>query len=176
VISSSPREALYVLDGLVESNTILRPREHYTDTHGFTDHIFALSYLLGYSFMSRLWDLADQQYKLDRKASFGKLDTLIRGTADAELIAEQLDQLAWVASSVKSRTAFCPRLRVVKRDLGDRSEQFDRCPEYSHAIADADAVAVAVAIHAAVRLPSVSSFQHEPILKLRESGVREELL
>src|SRR5215831_7446595 len=34
VISCSPREALYVLDGLLENNTILRLREHYTDTHG----------------------------------------------------------------------------------------------------------------------------------------------
>jgi TnpA family transposase len=37
VISCSPREALYVLDGLLENDTILRPREHYTDTHGFTE-------------------------------------------------------------------------------------------------------------------------------------------
>ena len=44
--------------------------------------------------MPRLRDLADQQlYKLDRKASFGKLDPLFRGTADAELIPEQWDQL-----------------------------------------------------------------------------------
>lgn len=111
VISCSPREALYVLDGLLENNTILRLREHYTDTHGFTEHIFALSYLLGYSllgysFMPRLRDLADQQlYKLDRKASFGKLDTLFRGTAYAELITEQWDQLVRVAASLKNRTA-----------------------------------------------------------------------
>jgi hypothetical protein len=45
----SPREALYVLDGLLENNTILRLRKHYTDTHGFTEHIFGLCYLLGYS-------------------------------------------------------------------------------------------------------------------------------
>jgi len=95
-----------VLDGLLENNTILRLREHYTDTHGFTEHIFALSYLLGYSFMPRLRDLADQQlYKLDRKASFGKLDPLFRGTADAELIPEQWDQLVRVAASLKNRTA-----------------------------------------------------------------------
>ena len=45
VISCGPREALYVLDGLLENNTILRLREHTTDTHGFTEHIFALWYL-----------------------------------------------------------------------------------------------------------------------------------
>jgi hypothetical protein len=36
IISCSPREALYVLDGLLENNTILRLREHYTDTHPST--------------------------------------------------------------------------------------------------------------------------------------------
>ena len=34
VISCSPREALYVLDGLLENNTILKPKDHTTDTHG----------------------------------------------------------------------------------------------------------------------------------------------
>ena len=42
VISCSPREALYVLDGLLENNTILKIREHTTDTHGYTEIIFAL--------------------------------------------------------------------------------------------------------------------------------------
>jgi TnpA family transposase len=47
-----------VLDGLLENDTILRPREHYTDTHGFTEQLFGLCFLLGYSFMARLRDLA----------------------------------------------------------------------------------------------------------------------
>lgn len=106
VISCSPREALYVLDGLLENNTVLRLREHYTDTHGFTEHIFALSYLLGYSFMPRLRDLADQQlYRLDRHASYGCINPLFRGTSDKELIREQWDPLVRVAASLKNRTA-----------------------------------------------------------------------
>jgi TnpA family transposase len=36
IISCTAREALYVLDGLLENDTVLRPKEHYTDTHGFT--------------------------------------------------------------------------------------------------------------------------------------------
>ena len=46
-ISCSPREALYVLDGLLENNSILKIREHTTDTHGYTEIVFALCYLLG---------------------------------------------------------------------------------------------------------------------------------
>jgi TnpA family transposase len=41
-ISCSPREAIFVLDGLLENDTLLRPREHYTDTHGFTEQLFGL--------------------------------------------------------------------------------------------------------------------------------------
>lgn len=106
VISCSPREALYVLDGLLENNTVLRLREHYTDTHGFTENIFGASFLLGYSFMPRLRDLPDQQiYKLDRKAHYGCLDPLWSGTIDMDVIREQWDQLVRLAASLKNRTA-----------------------------------------------------------------------
>lgn len=77
VISCSTREALYVLDGLLENDTILRPREHYTDTHGFTERLFGLCFLLGYSFMPSLRDLADQQlYKVDKEVALGRLLSL----------------------------------------------------------------------------------------------------
>jgi TnpA family transposase len=31
---------MYVLDGLLENDTILRPREHYTDTDRLTEQLF----------------------------------------------------------------------------------------------------------------------------------------
>ena len=114
IISCSPREALYVLDGLLENNTILRLREHYTDTHGFTEHVFGLCYLLGYSFMPRLRDLADQHlYKMDRRADHGCLNPLFHGVADTDLIREQWDFLVRVAASLKNRTA--PANVIVQR-------------------------------------------------------------
>jgi TnpA family transposase len=114
IISCSPREALYVLDALLENNTVLRLREHYTDTHGFTEHIFGLCYLLGYSFMPRLRDLADQQlFRMDRRADHGCLNPLFAGTADIELIREQWDFLVRVAASLKNRTA--PANVIVQR-------------------------------------------------------------
>ena len=105
-ISCSPREAIYVLDGLLENETVLRPREHYTDTHGFTEQLFGLCYLLGFSFMPRLKDLASQQlYKLDRSATYGTIDALFRGTIDSALVREQWDALVRVAASLRQRTA-----------------------------------------------------------------------
>lgn len=106
VIACGPREALYVLDGLLENDTILRPREHFSDTHGATEQLFGLCYLLGFSFMPRLADLKDQQlYKMDRNACYGALEPLFHGSVDVDLLREQWDQLVRVAASLRQRTA-----------------------------------------------------------------------
>lgn len=54
VIACSLREATSVLDGLLHNHTVLRPKEHCVDTHGYTDQLFGLCHLLGYSLMPRL--------------------------------------------------------------------------------------------------------------------------
>jgi TnpA family transposase len=54
VISCSVREAIYVLDGLLNNDTVLRPQEHFVDQHGFTDQLFGLCHLLGFTLMPRL--------------------------------------------------------------------------------------------------------------------------
>ena len=105
-ISCGPREALYVLDGLLENNTILKIRAHTTDTHGFTEIIFALCYLLGYCFMPRIKDLKDQQlYKVEKERDYGVFNPLLTKTADTEIVEEQWDMMIRVASSLKKRTA-----------------------------------------------------------------------
>lgn len=79
VISCSPREALYVLDGLLENNTILKPKDHTTDTHGYTEIIFALCHLLGFYFMPRIRDLKKQQlYKINKEFNGGKFSPLLK--------------------------------------------------------------------------------------------------
>ncbi|EMX44565.1 tn3 transposase DDE domain protein [Escherichia coli MP020940.1] len=42
-----------MLDGLLYHESDLDIREHYTDTAGFTDHVFALMHLLGFAFCPR---------------------------------------------------------------------------------------------------------------------------
>lgn len=113
-ISCGPREALYVLDGLLENNTILQIKAHTTDTHGFTEIIFALCHLLGYYFMPRIKDLKDQQlYKVDRDIDGDLFDSLLTKTADLEIVEQQWDLMVRVASSLKKRTA--PAHVVVQR-------------------------------------------------------------
>lgn len=114
VISCSPREALYVLDGLLENNTILQIRQHTTDTHGYTEIIFALCYMLGYYFMPRIRDLKDQQlYRIERPANAGVFTPLLTKTADLDIVEEQWEALLRVALSLKQRTA--PAHVIVQR-------------------------------------------------------------
>jgi TnpA family transposase len=71
-----------VLDGLLENDTILRPREYYADTHGFTEQLFGLCFVLGYSFMPRFRDLADQQlHKVDRTLPLGRFQPLFHSAS-----------------------------------------------------------------------------------------------
>ncbi len=51
VVNVGVRDSTYVLDGLLHHESDLRIEEHYTDTAGFTDHVFALMHLLGFRFL-----------------------------------------------------------------------------------------------------------------------------
>ncbi|MCT4697361.1 Tn3 family transposase [Candidatus Cardinium sp. TP] len=114
VISCVPREALYVIDGLLENNTILKIKAHTTDTHGYTEIIFALCYMLGFYFMPRIRDLKDQQlYRIDKSTTYGEIDTLITKTAYLDIVEEQWDEMLRIAISLKKRTT--PAHIVVQR-------------------------------------------------------------
>jgi TnpA family transposase len=81
VISSPVRDATHVLDGLLYHESDLRIEEHYTDTAGFTDHVFALCHLLGFAFAPRIADLADKTLYVPGKASqWPALQSLISAT------------------------------------------------------------------------------------------------
>ncbi len=42
MVNVGVHDSTYVLDGLLYHESDLRIEEHYTDTAGFTDHVFAL--------------------------------------------------------------------------------------------------------------------------------------
>ena len=105
VSACSLREAIYVLDGRLQNNTVLRPQEHFVDTHGDTDQLFGLCHLLGSSLMPRLTVSQHKLYTLDRTTHDGRLDEVIQGTVDLDLIREQWDQLVRIAASLHNRTA-----------------------------------------------------------------------
>lgn len=81
VINSPVRDATHVLDGLLYHESELRIEEHYTDTAGFTDHVFALCHFLGFEFAPRIADLADKNLYVPGKAGdWPTLSSLVGGS------------------------------------------------------------------------------------------------
>ena len=60
VISSAEREAAYVIDGLMHNN-VVKSDIHSTDTHGYSEVIFAVTHLLGFEFAPRIKGLSKQK-------------------------------------------------------------------------------------------------------------------
>jgi TnpA family transposase len=113
-ISCAPRESLYVIDGFLDNNTILAIKEHTTDTEGYTEHIFALCFLLGVDFMPRIKDLKIQQlYKVDKNISYGEIDALLTKTVNLDTVEEQIDEMVRIVASLKSKLA--PAHEVLRR-------------------------------------------------------------
>src|SRR5208337_3518819 len=123
VISCAPREAGYVLGGILDNDTVLAIREHTSDTNGFTEHLFGVCALLGITYMPRLKDLPDQVLsRIDREADYGALQPLLPGSINLALILEQWDQLVRLAASLKDRVtpAHVIMQRLINTNASDR--------------------------------------------------------
>jgi TnpA family transposase len=129
-ISCSPRESLYVIDGFLDNNTILSIKEHTTDTEGYTEHIFALCFLLGIRFMPRIKNLKAQQlYSIDKNSRYGVFDKLLTKTVSINLIEEQFDQMIRIVASMKNK--LCPAHEIIRRlSRGAPSDKV--CKAFSH--------------------------------------------
>ena len=113
-ISSTVRDATYVLDGLLQHQTDLEIEEHYTDTSGYTDHIFALWHLLGFRFAPRIRDLADHRlFSFEKPSHYGGLKPLLGGCIHTRTIREHWDEIARLISSLRQGTV-SPSLLVNK--------------------------------------------------------------
>jgi len=105
VISTNDREALYVIDALCHHESDLHIQEHYADTGGFTDHVFALTALLGFRFAPRIRDaLSHRLYLLHEAGDYGPLKTLLFGQIKSHLIVEQWEEMQRVAASIRHGT------------------------------------------------------------------------
>lgn len=59
MISAADRESAYVIDGLMH-NGVVKSDIHSTDTHGYTEAIFGLTHMLGFSFAPRIKNIGKQ--------------------------------------------------------------------------------------------------------------------
>ena len=121
VINVGVRDSTYVLDGLLYHESDLRIEEHYTDTAGFTDHVFALTNLLGFRFAPRIRDLADTKIYIPKgDASYDPLKSIIGGKINLKIIEEQWDEILRLAASIKKGTVTAS---LMLRKLGSYPRQ-----------------------------------------------------
>lgn len=105
-ITSTIRDATHVLDGLLYHESELRIEEHYTDTNGFTDHLFALCPPLGFRFAPRIRDLKDKNlYVPDDTKNYPALIGFLGEKAiNQKIILSQWSEYLRLVTSIKQGT------------------------------------------------------------------------
>ena len=121
VINATVRDATHVLDGLLYHESDLRIEEHYTDTAGFTDHVFALMHLLGFRFAPRIRDLGDTKLYIPKSdAAYDALKPMIGGTLNIKHVRAHWDEILRLATSIKQGTVTAS---LMLRKLGSYPRQ-----------------------------------------------------
>ncbi|MET4104115.1 TnpA family transposase [Roseovarius sp. MBR-78] len=88
-IPATVSEAPYILDGLLMNEAGRKITEQYADTGGFTDHVFAVTSLLGFRFIPRIRDLPSRRPHLfDPASAPNELRSLIGGTIREGLVVQ----------------------------------------------------------------------------------------
>ncbi len=126
VISSSEREAAYVIDGLMHNEDV-ESDIHSTDTHGFSEIIFGITNGIGVFFAPRIKNYKDQlkyTFRQNSKKSYEKLGYKIAPTAqtyiNTDVIEEQWDNILRLLVTIKLRETTASR--ILKR-LSSYSKQ-----------------------------------------------------
>jgi TnpA family transposase len=105
VITATANEAPHVLDGLLYHQSSLVINEHYTDTGGFSDHVFAMCRLLGFRFAPRIRDLKEKRlYLLPGTPVPPELASMMAGTINTRVISDHWFELLRLAVSIKTGT------------------------------------------------------------------------
>ena len=102
VFSAAERESAYVIDGLMR-NDVIKSDIHSTDTHGYSEVIFATTYLLGFSFAPRIKNLKKQvlyTFKSERK-DLGKWIIKPSKSLDVGLLVEHWDDVLHLVTTIQ---------------------------------------------------------------------------
>jgi TnpA family transposase len=102
MISAADRESAYVIDGLMH-NDVVKSDIHSTDTHGYTEAVFGLTHLLGFSFAPRIKGIGKQTlYTFKPKAQAPK-EWAIRPnkTVNEAVVVENWDDFLRMVATIK---------------------------------------------------------------------------
>jgi len=112
VINVNERESGYVIDGLMHNNTV-KSDIHSTDTHGFTEVMFGLTNLLGFSFAPRIKNFKDQQlYGCNSPKFYHSLGYKLtpKRKINEKLIADSWDEILRFIITIKERKTTATQL------------------------------------------------------------------
>jgi TnpA family transposase len=102
VIPGTLRDSIYILEGLLEQQTSLRPVEIMTDTAGASDVVFGLFWLLNYQFSPRLADIGGARFwRIDPNADYGALNALSNHRIGVERFVRHWEDILRIAGSLK---------------------------------------------------------------------------
>ena len=105
VIPGTLRDSIFILEGLLEQQTSLKPSEIMADTSGTSYLIFGLFWLLGFQFSPRLADAGEAVFwRIDKSADYGDLNDIARGCINPEIIEQHWDDVLRIAGSLKLGT------------------------------------------------------------------------
>jgi len=125
VLSAAMHEAPYVLDGLLHHGSNLSITEHYTDTGGATDHVFALCALLGFRFCPRLRDFPDRRLiPIELPAGYPSIAPLLGKRIRTDIIREHWDDVTRLVASLKAGHV-APSVMLRKLAAYDRQNKLD---------------------------------------------------
>ncbi len=125
MISAATHEAPYVLDGLLHHASSLVLAEHYTDTGGATDHVFALCALLRFRFCPRLRDFPDRRLvSIAAPSAYPYLAALMGKKVRTEVIREHWGKVLRLVASLNAGHV-APSTTLRKLAAYERQNQLD---------------------------------------------------
>jgi TnpA family transposase len=103
IVSPLKRDYLYVVDGILYHNSSLDIREHYTDTSGSTDHVFAILHFFGKRFAPRIRNFKVRKLYLPKEFAVDPIfDHVVGGRIDTEIIHREWDEILRFLASLRS--------------------------------------------------------------------------
>jgi len=103
VFSSSDREAIYLVDGLVHNTSSIH-HIHSTDTHGYKDAVFAATHMIGVSFAPRFKRIEDLvTYSFHSKAKHQSMGHILLPSREikTQMIKDNWDNILRFMASIK---------------------------------------------------------------------------
>jgi len=103
VFSASERESAYVVDGLMR-NDVIKSDIHSTDTHGYSEAIFATTHMLGFSYAPRIKNLKKQSlyiFKSGHHVDKSNWHINPDNYVNADLIIQNWDDILRLITTIK---------------------------------------------------------------------------